>query len=79
MGSRKRRLDALVEKAYELGRPRALRIGPRQREFAIVPKSVRFNMHLLQLGIRQAFKSTGAMQGMSKQTLRIRNETCITS
>ena len=59
MQSRKRTLQDSVDKAYELARPRALRIGPRQQEFAIVPKSVRYNMYLLQWGVRKAFQIDG--------------------
>ena len=55
------------QKKYELDRPRRLRPGPRQQEYEILPKSVRFNMYLFQNNVRKAFQIDGREAGYLKE------------
>lgn len=54
-------------KAYELDRPRNLRPRPRQQEYTIIPKSVRFNMYLFKNEVRKAFQIDGLEAGYLKE------------
>lgn len=65
--TRRKTLQDHIERAYELERPRPLRIGPRQEEFQILPKSVRFNMFLFEGGARKAFQIDGRQALYVKQ------------
>ena len=52
-------LEDQKERAYQLQRPMSLRIGPRQKEFEVLPTAVRFNIFLFEKGMRKAFQIDG--------------------
>ena len=70
METRRGMLDRQVEKAYQLERPMAFRVGPRQDEFALLPKSVRFNLFLFERGHRKAFQIDGRQAVYVKEEFR---------
>ena len=72
--TRTQTLQAALEKSEELERLRSLRIGPRQDEFSILPKEVRFNLYLMKHSKRKAFQIDGGLALFLKEDFAVKGE-----
>ncbi len=71
---RARAFETPLAKTSQLNHLRSLRIAPRQAEFDILPKSVRFNFYLMKHGSRDAFQIDGMFASYLKEVFAVRNE-----